>query len=94
MYKLAIKSQVWVELQNMVDFYERKNIGLGERFSNDFENTVLKLSTNPFAYFNLKNNKRRISFKTFQSMLIYEIKDDIIIVLSLKDLRSRPRKDS
>ena len=94
MYKLAIKSQVWVELQSMVDFYERKNIGLGERFSNDFENTVLKLSANPFAYFNLKNNKRRISFKTFQSMLIYEIIDDIIIVLSLKDLRSKPQKDS
>ena len=32
MYILSVYSKVWVQLQNMIDFYEKKNNGLGNRF--------------------------------------------------------------
>jgi hypothetical protein len=81
------------DLSEMAIFYENISDGLGEKFLNDYYNTLVQLSKNPFAYFNLRKNKRRISFKTFQCMLIYEIKGTIIQVQVLKDLRSKPLKD-
>jgi hypothetical protein len=93
MFSLRIVPEFWLELQEMSVFYERKSIGLGDRFLNDFDSTLIRLKDNPFAYFNLKNNKRRISFKTFQCMLIYEIKGSIIEVQVLKDFRTKPSKN-
>lgn len=92
MYSLIYISEFWDELHEMVSFYENKSIGLGKRFLKDVDETLLKLSKNPFAYFNLKNNKRRIALKTFQSMIVYEIIEETIVVLALSDLRSKPNK--
>jgi hypothetical protein len=63
------------------------------RFLEDFDKTLIRLKDSPFAYFNLKNNKRRISFNVFQCMIIYEIKENIIEVQVLRDFRSKPQKD-
>jgi len=93
MYSLIYVSEFWDELHEMVSFYENKSIGLGKRFLNDVDETLLKLSKNPFAYFNLKNNKRRIALKIFQSMIVYEIIDETIVILALSDFRSKPKKD-
>ena len=90
MYILTVYSKVWVQLQNMIDFYEKKNNGIGNRFLKDYEVTIIKLKDSPYSYFNPKNNKRRIAFKVFQCMLIYEIKGITIEVQVLKDLRSKP----
>ncbi len=93
MFTLIVTSKALYQLSEMVIFYEKINDGLGEKFLKDYDETLIRLKINPFAYFNLKNNKRRISFKVFQSMLIYEIINDKIEVQVLKDLRSKPLKD-
>ncbi len=93
MYNLAVTSKVWVQLESMIDFYEKKNSGLGNRFLKDFDETLLKLTDNPYAYFNVNKHKRRISFKTFKCMLIYKITETTIQVQVLKDFRSKPQKD-
>ena len=92
MFTLIVTSKALSQLSEMVIFYEKISDGLGEKFLTDYDETLIRLKINPFAHFNLKNNKRRISFKTFQSMLIYEIKDNQIEVQVLKDLRSKPLK--
>ena len=93
MFSLKIVPEFWFELHEMAVFYENKSVGLGDRFLKDFDKTLVRLKDSPFSYFNLKDNKRRIAFKTFQCMLIYEINENIIEVLLLKDLRSKPLKD-
>ena len=93
MFTVIVTSKALNQLDEMTIFYENISNGLGDRFLSDYYTTLMKLSKNPFAYFNLKNNNRRISFKSFQCMLIYEIKGSIIQVQVLKDFRSKPQKD-
>jgi len=93
MYNLAVTSKVWIQLQSMIDFYEKKNSGLGNRFLKDFDETLLKLTDNPHSYFNVNKHKRRISFKVFKCMLIYKITETTVQVQVLKDFRSKPQKD-
>ena len=66
MFTVIVTPKALNELDEMALFYENISDGLGDRFLNDYYTTLVKLSKNPFAYFNLRNNKRRISFKTFQ----------------------------
>ena len=92
MYSLIYVSGFWDELQNMIAFYENKSSGLGKRLLKDVDETLLKLSNNPFAYYNLENNKRRIPLRIFQSMIVYEIQEEVIEILALSDFRSKPKK--
>jgi len=92
MYSLIYVSGFWDELQNMIAFYENKSSGLGKRLLKDVDETLLKLSNNPFAYYNLENNKRRIPLRIFQSLIVYEIQEEVIEILALSDFRSKPKK--
>ena len=90
MYTAKVTSTALRNLDEMTIFYEMKSVGLGEKFLKDYYETLIRLVKSPYTHFNVSKKKRRIAFKVFQCMLIYEIKGSTIEVQVLKDLRSKP----
>ena len=64
MYTLTVTTKALIDLDELAIFYEMISDGLGERFFADYYQTLLKLSKNPFAFYNLENNQTNMPNST------------------------------
>jgi hypothetical protein len=84
--------EVQIDLQIAQDFYEKQNLGLGSYFKDsiisDIESLWLYGGIHPkvFGFY-------RLLSKRFPYGIYYEIKENIVIVVAILDLRQNPIKN-
>ena len=88
---IKIKEQANTEVSNAYNYYESKQIGLGEYFLSDFSNTInaIKLSPNGFVKF---HQYRQVRFSVFPFVIVYEVIENQLVVYAVFETHQDPRK--
>ena len=90
-FSLKINSSAQLDLKSAIDWYESKQFGLGKRFLNNFENTLIQIQSNPYI-FQLENNYRNALLDIFPYLVIFEIDYQEIIILAIFNTHQNPTK--
>lgn len=83
-------SSALAEVKRATLYYEEKENGLGEIFLDEVDATVARVLSNPLAWHPLSARTRRCRTHRFPFGLIYQIRSDEILILSVMDLRRDP----
>jgi plasmid stabilization system protein ParE len=78
------------ELLNAVDYYEAQSPGLGRALTNEIEDSLARLESNPSLGATHIEGTRRILLDRFPFSLIYLNKQEAIIVVAVAHLRRKP----
>ena len=82
-FKLLIKPIVFVDVDEAVDYYERKVNGLGKRFYNHFLTSLENIQNRPFTYSYVKEPTRRSKIESFPYKIFYLISDNTIFIIGV-----------
>jgi len=75
-YSIHLTEEALEEEAEAFLFYEKEKQGLGDKFLNDLESTLNRISENPAHYSYIDDTKtmRDVVLKTFPYVIIFEIK--------------------
>ena len=85
-HPLAVK-----ELTDTIDYYEDNNPGLGLEFSKEIYSTIQRILQFPKAWPKIAQNCRRCITQRFPYGIIYHIKEDEILIVSIMQLNQKPK---
>ena len=83
-------SPALAELSKATLQYEKQEKGLGEVFLGEVDATVARILDNPRAWHPLSPRTRRCRTHRFPFGVIYQIRRDEILIVSVMDLRREP----
>ena len=78
------------ELDESFVYYEGKQNGLGYRFIEDITMAIDLIQTYPFGWSKVSKNTRRCLLKRFPYGVIYQKRDDKILVIAIANLYKKP----
>jgi hypothetical protein len=90
---LQISDEAWIAYLKLLEWYCEIDLSLGMKFSDEYISTIKKIYQNPTHYSFIAPNIRRCLFPKMQCMLLYEFENNTIIILLVKDTRSKPSKN-
>lgn len=82
-FKLIIKPIVFSDLEEAVEYYEKKVHGLGRRFYNQFLDALEDIQGKPFTYSYAKDTVRRCKMRNFPYKIFYLVSDNAIFILGI-----------
>ncbi|PWT94520.1 MAG: plasmid stabilization protein [Blastocatellia bacterium] len=85
-------SSALTELRQAILYYEQRENGLGTTFLDEIQATISRILQNPTAWHQLSQRTRRCRTHRFPFGLIYQIRRDEILVVSVMDLRRDPMR--
>lgn len=93
--KLIIEPEAITEIEEAIDWYESKKIGLGKVFFN-YLNGYFQMLNNNNALFEIKRKPvfRELPLKRFPFVIIYEVYQNKVIVYSVFNTNQDPNKKS
>lgn len=91
-YKLLLTEEALHDVEEAYNYYEDIRHGLGEDFLNILTQHYNTLIQNPFLYSFTDKKKllRDVSILRFPFIIIYEIKDNCVIVYAVHNTRKKP----
>jgi hypothetical protein len=78
------------ELTRATLYYEQRENGLGSSFLNEIEATINRILLHPTAWHQLSRRTKRCRTHRFPFGLIYQVRTDEILIVSVMDLRRDP----
>ena len=90
MTQLRFSSAALRELRQATLYYEQRENGLGAVFLDEIEATLNRILLFPDAWHNLSLRTRRCRTHRFPFGLLYQIRNDEILIVSVMDLRRDP----
>lgn len=91
-YKLILKSNAHKDLAEAIEYYQSKKKGLGLKFLKCFQKFIERINKNPLHY-PLKNNQFREAYiQKFPYVIIYELKENEIVIFSVFNTHQNPTK--
>jgi len=87
---LQISDKAWIAYLEILEWYTEIHSSLGIKFSDEYIYTIKKIYQNPTHYTFVAPNIRRFLFPKMQCMILYEFENNTIIILLVKDTRSKP----
>ena len=90
--KVRFLTPASIELIEAMEYYEGQRLGLGYEFQSEVETAVDKIKEFPNAWTLVSNRTRRILLKRFPFGLLYQVRNDEIIVAAVMDLRRDPTR--
>ncbi|MEK7857077.1 MAG: type II toxin-antitoxin system RelE/ParE family toxin [Acidobacteriota bacterium] len=88
--KLRFLSVALDELRQAAEFYESKDRGLGLKFLEEVEESLARVVRNPNAWALLSARTRRCRTRHFPYGIIYQVREDEILVVSVMNLYKYP----
>jgi plasmid stabilization system protein ParE len=85
-----ILASAQTEFKEAFDFYESRQPGLGNELTLDFESAVQEILRNPTMGRRLTRDVRRWPLHQFPYALIYQIRQDSILIVAVAHFRRRP----
>ena len=78
------------ELAEAAEYYESQQPGLGADFLHKVETAIMRIQLHPEAWMLMSPNTRRCRTHRFPHGVIYQIRDDELLIVSVMDLRRHP----
>ncbi len=95
-YDLIVNVEAQLEAKDAVDYYDGIDPKLGERFFKELSETYQKLQSNlqhySFVFTTRKSNIRDVKLHSFPYLIIFEIRGQKVVVLSVMNTHKRPKK--
>jgi hypothetical protein len=87
-----VQNEAIVEMQEAYEWYEKKRYGLGDELIEEAEYCFEKITMNPQFYSFAGNSSqfRRIKVSRFPYMVVYEVEDTVVIVVSFRNTWMKP----
>lgn len=82
-FNIVVRSDVWIDIESAIDWYEHEVTGLGQRFFQSFEQAKIKIVTNPYYYAFITKYVRRCPIKKFPYSILYVVEEDNIYLLAV-----------
>ena len=79
------------ELTDSIEYYEAKNPGLGQEFFIEIYNTIQRILQFPKAWSKISQNCRRCITQRFPYGIIYQVKENEILIVSVMQLNQKPK---
>lgn len=79
-----------IEFEKEVTYYNRQRPGLGYEFAEEVASTIARIMRFPEAWPKLSTRTRRCRTKRFPYGVIYQIREDIILVVAVAHLKRKP----
>lgn len=92
MYKLIIKEEAQIEIEEAIFYYEEKQFGLGDIFSKYVALYLEEIQKNPNHYQIKQKNYREAFIRKFPYVIIFEIIDLEVIVYAVFHTLLNPTK--
>lgn len=82
------------DISKAYNYYEGLQVGLGDRFMSELLNRYNEISTHPqyYGYIDSQNIVRDVKLRNFPYLVVYEIKDEFLIIISVHNTYQRPDK--
>ncbi len=90
--KLTVKEEVYDDLADIVNWYENQSAGFGEKFLNEWENTLKFVARNPSAFQTQFKSFRHAKVIRFPYLVIFEIDTAEVIVYMVIHTSRKPGK--
>ncbi len=88
---LTVKETAELEITEIIDWYDFKKQGLGDRFYKELLNEFERIAKTPKIYSYYKKDFRKAALKRFLYLIIYKITEVEIIVYSIIHGGSNPK---
>jgi toxin ParE1/3/4 len=88
--ELRVHPEARREFNDAIDYYERESPGLGLLFTNEVDTGFARIREYPDAAQEVAKRARGLMLAKFPYSLIYEIRDDCLVVLAVAHHRKRP----
>lgn len=90
-YELVVQEEASLEILEAYIYYENVQAGLGEKFRKQLSKDFLRIQSNP-KHFEIKKNYREAFVQKFPYLIIFDIIDNKIIVLSVFNTHQNPTR--
>jgi hypothetical protein len=90
-YELILQEEASLEILEAYIYYEDAQKGLGEKFMIHLDKYLRRIQNNP-QHFQLKKNYRETYIHKFPYLIVFDIIDYKIIVLSVFNTHQNPTK--
>lgn len=70
--------QVYDQIFEIVNWYEKKQNGLGSEFVNELEKTIHVILQNPFSFAKRLKQSRQVKLNRFPYIIVYEVQKNTI----------------
>lgn len=91
MERLIFLESAIEEFESTIDYYNQQSEGLGFEFALEVKRTLKRISQYPLAWHTLSPNTRRCRTKRFPYGIVYTIRENHIIVISMMHLHKAPK---
>jgi hypothetical protein len=79
-----------LELDDSFEYYEFQQKDLGYRFLQEIKNSISRISFYPLGWQRITQNTRRCLVKNFPYGVIYQIRDNKILIVAIANLHRKP----
>jgi hypothetical protein len=79
-----------IELEEEVRYFNEQRMGLGYEFAREVADTITRILRYPEAWAKLSKRTRRCRTKRFPYGVIYQIRDNKILIVAIAHLRRKP----
>lgn len=86
--KLLLPAQA--EFEEAVAFYNEQRDGLGSEFTEEVRKAMQRVVLHPQAWARLSRRTRRCRTNRFPYGLIYQVRDDLILIVAVAHLSRKP----
>lgn len=91
MFALVVNRIAAVELADSKSFYNKRQNGLGKKFEEAVLVAFEGILNKPFTYPTIKNKTRKVVLKRFPFVVLYELENDVIVILHVFHTSRNPR---
>ena len=88
--KVEFLAEAEKELIDAIKFYNNESEGLGFEFAAEVSRTVLRIVEYPAAWTSISKRTRRCRTNRFPYGIIYQIREDMILVAAVMHLHRNP----
>ena len=90
MYSVEFLDVAQNELDDVFEYYEFQQENLGYRFIKEVMHSLELITAYPEAWMQSSSHTRRCLIKTFPYGIIYQKRDDVIIIVAIASLHKEP----
>ncbi|MCP5048484.1 MAG: type II toxin-antitoxin system RelE/ParE family toxin [bacterium] len=85
-----VLSEAEDELIEVINYYNEQKERLGFEFAKEVKNTIQRIIQHPEVCTELSQRTRRCRTKRFPYGVVYQIRDDTILIIAIMHLRREP----
>lgn len=78
------------ELEAAALWYEQRELGLGNAFLDEFEETVRRIVAEPERWRKIEGENRKLNFNRFPYAIVYSLHAEAIYIKAIMHLHRRP----